>query len=142
MCPFCDQKNLQPRLIYQDDLIRAFPTNIPIVPGHTLICPVRHAAKIDELSDQELKAIKDFLIRLKEGLRKSFNAIGFNIAWNEGVAGGQEVDHLHIHVLPRTNGDTGVYGYEPRQFLYRPGARSESPVQELQEIAMLIRKNI
>lgn len=120
----------------------AFPTNIPITPGHTLICPVRHIKKIDELSEEELKAIKDFIIQLKRCLVKSFDAEGFNIAWNENEVAGQSVGHLHIHVVPRKTGDEGIYEYEPRKFLYRPGPRNKSPEQELQEVSELIQKNI
>ncbi len=120
----------------------AFPTNIPITTGHTLICPVRHVSKIDQLSEEELIAIKDFMIRLKKGLAKSLNAEGFNIAWNEGGVAGQAVNHLHIHVVPRKPDDTGIYEYDPRKFLYRPGSRSESPEEELQVVAELIKKNI
>lgn len=120
----------------------AFPTNIPIVPGHTLLCPVKHVARIDQLSDNELKAIRDFLIRLKNSLKKSLRAEGFNIAWSEGSAAGQSVEHLHIHVVPRNVGDAGISEYEPRKFLYRPGSRNISPDQELQEVAALIRKSL
>ncbi len=141
-CQFCNNSDVQSRLIYQDDLIIVFPTNIPITPGHTIICPVRHISKIDELSDQELLAIKSFLVKLKNGLKKSLGAEGFNIAWNEGEAAGQAVDHLHLHVVPRHAGDQGIYNYEPREFLYRPGSREISPDQELQDIARLIKTNI
>lgn len=141
-CPFCDNANIQPRIIYRDNLIMAFPGNMPIVPGHTLVCPVRHVAKIDQLSDDELGAIRDFLVRLKNSLKKSLDAQGFNIAWNEGSMAGQSVGHLHIHVVPRKTDDEGIYEYEPRRFLYRPGTRRKSQKQELQEVAELIRKNL
>jgi histidine triad (HIT) family protein len=129
-------------MIYQDGLVMVFPTNIPITPGHVLLCPIRHVAKIDQLTDDELKTIKDLIIRIKNSLTKSLQAEGFNIAWNEGAAAGQSINHLHIHVVPRQTGDTGIYEYEPRQFLYRPGVRKESPESELQEIAELVRKNL
>ena len=89
-----------------------------------------------------MKALSDVVIRLKNGLRKTFQAEGFNIAWNEGKMAGQAIDHLHIHVVPRKTGDAGIYEYEPRKFLYRPGSRNESPRQELQEVAELIKKSL
>ena len=119
-----------------------FPTNIPIVPGHILICPVRHVVKIDFLSDEELYVIRNCIVRLKNSLKKAFDAEGFNIAWNEGPAVGQAVEHLHIHIVPRKAGDAGIYGYDPRKFLYRPGSREKSPEQELQKVAKLIKENI
>ena len=141
-CIFCNNKEIKARIIYEDDLIIAFPTNIPITPGHTLICPKKHIGRIDELESKEILAIVNFIAKLKNGLKKCVGAEGFNIAWNEGVSAGQSVDHLHIHVVPRSTGDAGVYDYEPRKFLYRPGSRNETPEEELQEIAKLIKNNI
>ncbi|HEY9584429.1 MAG TPA: HIT domain-containing protein, partial [Candidatus Paceibacterota bacterium] len=141
-CPFCDNGNLSIRLIYKDALVMAFPTNIPITPGHSLVCPARHIAKIDDLSTEEIVAIKSLIIKLKVSLKKCLGAEGFNIAWNEGETAGQSVGHLHIHVVPRTTGDTGICGYDPRKFLYRPGSRDISPDQELQEVSELIKLNL
>lgn len=140
-CPFCNNE-VSSRIIYKDDFVIAFPTNIPITPGHILVCPKRHVAKIDQLSDEELKAIKSSIIRLKNSIVKSLNAEGFNMAWNEGEIAGQTVGHLHFHIVPRKAGDEGVYKYEPRKFLYRPGSRSKSPEEELRKIAELIKKNL
>lgn len=141
-CPYCDNQSIEPRIIFHNNLIKVFPTNIPITLGHVLICPARHVSRIDQLSAAELQAIKQGLILLKASLIKSFGAEGFNMAWNEGRAAGQSVDHLHIHLVPRKSGDSGVYGYDPRQFLYRPGARPESPEAELREVAGLIKRNL
>lgn len=138
-CPFCDVESLKPRLIYKDDFVLAFPSNIPIVPGHIVVCPVRHISKIDEILDDELVAINNFIVRLKNNLKNTLSAEGFNVAWNEGSMAGQSVNHLHIHVVPRKVGDAGIYGYEPTKFLYRPGSRAESPEAELGEIAELIK---
>jgi len=143
-CTFCDKENksIRDRIIFEDNLVIAFPTNIPIVPGHILVCPSHHVSKIDQLSEKELKAIVNLIIQLKEGLKKAFLVEGFNIAWNEGEIAGQAVDHLHIHIVPRKAGDEGIYGYDPRKFLYRPGSREISPEQELKEIAESIKKNL
>ena len=141
-CPFCDDIKRQPIIIYKDDLVISFPTNIPIVTGHVLVCPTRHVEKIDQLSNGELKAIKDLIVKLKKGLASSLLAEGFNIAWNEGKMAGQAIDHLHIHVVPRKTGDSGIHEYDPRKFLYRPGSRIESPERELKEVAALIKTNL
>ncbi len=141
-CPFCDNQELDYRLIHKDKLVMAFPTNISIVPGHTLICPVRHVSKIDELTDDELIALKQLIIKIKNSLAKSYKAEGFNLAWNEGETAGQSVNHLHVHVLPRKSGDSGVYQYEPREFLYWKELRDKSSEQELNKVAELIKKSL
>jgi diadenosine tetraphosphate (Ap4A) HIT family hydrolase len=128
-CLFCHNADINERIVFQDELVKAMPTNIPITPGHLLICPVRHVATIDELTEAELIAIKNLIVRLKNSLIKAFDAEGFNIAWNEGEMAGQSINHFHIHLVPRRTGDAGIYEYEPRKFLYRPGSRDVSPEQ-------------
>ena len=133
---------IRSRLIVENEQAFAFPSKIPIVPGHTLICPKRHVSKIDDLTKDEWYAIMILQKRLRTAMVKSFGAAGFNYAWNEGKVAGQSVDHLHLHMLPRKESDSGIFEYEPRKFLYRPGERPDSPEQELSEIAGLIRNNL
>ena len=80
------------------------------------------------MTDEEIKAIFDLRLQLKKALTKILGAEGFNYAWNEGKLAGQSVPHFHLHILPRKEGDTGITKYEPREFLYRPGSREESPL--------------
>ena len=82
------------------------------------------------------------LTTLKSAMIKAFAAEGFNYAWNEELVAGQTVPHLHLHMLPRKKGDSGIVDYEPRKFLYRPGERSDSPDQELIKVTELIKKNL
>src|ERR1043166_1063684 len=139
MCPFCDDPKIRERSILREELAWAFPTNIPIVPGHTLIAPTRHVALWSDMTAGEQAAILGVLKRIQDALKKSFGAQGFNVAWNEGVDAGQSIPHFHLHVLPRKRGDTGITEYEPRKFLYRPGSREPSPEAELRSVADTIR---
>ena len=134
--------SIRSRLITENKLAFAFPSKAPIVPGHTLICPKRHVSKIDDLTNDEVLAILLLQKELKQAMIKAFDAKGFNYAWNEGKVAGQTVDHLHLHMLPRKIDDSGIFEYEPRKFLYRPGARSDSEEQELIDVAELIRNNL
>ena len=142
-CAFCSDTSLAKRTIAKNKLAWVFPTNIPIVPGHLLICPLRHVATFAELTEQEQTAIFSFAKQLQPVLKKVFGATGFNFAWNEDTTGGQGVPHFHLHILPRKVGDSGITNYEPRQFLYRPSiVRAVSPEQELQEISDLVRQEL
>lgn len=123
------------RVIVDNELAFAFPTNSPIVPGHTLICPKRIVARYEELSGPEVTAVEELRVRIKSALEKAYGAQGFNYAWNENVAAGQSISHLHLHIVPRKEGDAGIYAYEPREFLYRPGVRPTSPDDELLAVA-------
>jgi diadenosine tetraphosphate (Ap4A) HIT family hydrolase len=139
-CAFCELQEIRDRTILETDLVRVFPTNIPIVPGHIIIIPIRHVEKVDAVTSEEWTALREVLEKIKRVLTKAFAAEGFNVAWNEGVVAGQSVPHFHIHLLPRKEGDAGITEYEPRKFLYRPGSRATAPEEELIQIAEEVKK--
>jgi len=137
-CVYCTLPEINNRTVKRNDLARAFLTNIPVTPGHTLVCPVRHVEKFEDLTEAERSAIFDLTAEIKTVLRTLFGAQGFNHAWNEGKVAGQSVPHFHLHIVPRKEGDEGITDYEPRKFLYRPGSREATPEAELQAIAKTI----
>jgi len=141
-CAFCEIPAIREREIVRNEHAWAFPTNIPIVPGHVLIAPLRCVATVEDMTSEELAAIFGLQTKLKAALKKAFGAEGFNYAWNESKMAGQSVPHFHLHMLPRKAGDTGIYEYEPRQFLYRPGEREASPEEELKAVAALITRSL
>lgn len=141
-CAFCSDSDVKARTIIDTGLAVAFPTFTPIVPGHVLIAPKRHVQYFEDLAADEKEAIEDLRCKLRDALRTTFSAEGFNYAWNEESVGGQSVPHFHLHVLPRKSGDAGVHSYEPREFIYRPIPAHERPIspqRELEEVAALVR---
>jgi diadenosine tetraphosphate (Ap4A) HIT family hydrolase len=74
---------IQAKIIIENELTFAFPTNIPIVQGHTLICPKRPITKMDEITSDELLALFSLQNQLRKALIVAFGAEGFNYAWNE-----------------------------------------------------------
>ena len=141
-CAYCMLPEIKERTIIRTDLAWAFPTNIPITPGHVLVCPVRHAATFEDLTPQERTEIFALATRIKQSLKELFGAEGFHHAWNEAKVAGQSVPHFHLHIVPRKQGDEGITEYEPRVFLYRPGSREATPEAELQAVAVTIRENL
>ena len=139
-CVYCTLPDIKKREIIRNKYAFAFPTNIPIVSGHVLICPTRCVANFDDLNQKEISAIFDLRSKLKKALRKAFKTDGFNYAWNEGEVAGQSIPHFHLHMLPRKIGDTGITIYEPRKFLYRPGSREKLPDKELFSVAKALKK--
>jgi histidine triad (HIT) family protein len=139
-CAYCEIPAIKEREIIRNEHAWAFPTNIPIVPGHVLVAPIRCVAAVEDLTSEELTAIFDLREKLKSALTRVFGAEGFNYAWNEGRLAGQSVPHFHLHILPRKEGDAGITEYEPRKFLYRPGERDASPEKELRSVAELIKR--
>ncbi|MBI4433883.1 HIT domain-containing protein [Candidatus Uhrbacteria bacterium] len=138
-CPFCTSPDIADRLVAEVVLARAFLSVMPIVPGHALIIPKRCVPGVDDLLPEEIRAMNDLRKLVRRALRKECGAEGFHFAWNEGAVAGQTVPHVHLHVVPRKLGDAGITEYEPRQFLYRPGARAESPAAELRSLAEQLR---
>jgi len=139
---FTTLPEIKERSIAENKTAWAFLTNIPITPGHALVSPKRVIETMEELTEKELIDIFALTTLVKNALRKTYGAEGFNFAWNEGSAYGQSVPHFHLHIVPRAPGDEGITEYEPRKFLYRPGSREDSPEAELAEVAAELRKNI
>lgn len=79
----------------------------PVSPGHSLIIPKRHVESIFEATLPEREAMLSLLDRVRENLSRDHAPSGYNIGINEGSAAGQAVPHLHMHLIPRYNGDGG-----------------------------------
>jgi diadenosine tetraphosphate (Ap4A) HIT family hydrolase len=141
-CPYCTLPEIEERVLAKNDLAFAFLTYQPITPGHSLISPTRCVAKAEDLTEDEWRAILDLKKKVRGALIKTFASTGFNYAWNENKTAGQSVPHFHLHVVPRKDGDTGIYKYDPRSFIYRTEGRPITPEKELQEVAELIRDNL
>lgn len=77
----------------------------PVSPGHSLVIPHRHVLTLHELTADERLGLLDLLDATRAQLQAELQPDGFNIGINEGLAGGQSVMHLHIHLMPRFLGD-------------------------------------
>lgn len=141
-CVYCENPEVQARSVFDDGLVWAFPTNIPITPGHMLVCPKRCVADIERLSNEEKLALFAMVEKVTRALRVSHGAEGFNFAWNQEKLAGQSIPHVHIHVIPRTSGDTGLLGYDPRSMLYRTGDREPVSNAELDAVRDAVRSAV
>ena len=77
----------------------------PLTPGHHLILSRRHEPNFFALRGEEVAAIMDVTARVRELIAERHAPDGFNIGVNVGVAGGQTVGHVHLHLIPRYDGD-------------------------------------
>jgi len=79
----------------------------PYAPGHVMVAPYRHVATLEELDDPEQLELMQLARRAILALREAMSPDGFNVGLNLGkVAGAGITDHLHLHVVPRWEGDT------------------------------------
>ncbi|MFQ6100121.1 MAG: HIT family protein [Anaerolineae bacterium] len=107
-CVFCDvlAGKLPSSLVFRDDLCCAFMDIRPVNPGHVLIIPTRHASSLAELDEESGAHMFRVAQRIATALRDSgLGCEGVNLFLADGAAAGQEVLHVHLHVVPRYTGD-------------------------------------
>jgi diadenosine tetraphosphate (Ap4A) HIT family hydrolase len=76
-----------------------------------LLIPKRHTGSFFDLSEQERSDLLSLLDRAKLALDEEFQPQGYNIGINDGAAAGQTVPHLHVHLIPRFDGDCPIPGW-------------------------------
>jgi ATP adenylyltransferase len=112
-CPFCQHASCSEREMQQAHVLvvtdHAFVVlnRYPFASGHLLVVPARHVANLQDLADAEYDAlfrlVRDAAVRLSRALCCDGSNIGINLG---RVAGAGLAAHLHVHVVPRWDGDT------------------------------------
>lgn len=106
-CIFCliAQGKIPSSKIYETDSLYAFLDLNPVHKGHTLIIPKKHAENIFDLDPSLGGELVSFMKKVGRAVMETTGATGLNIYQNNGRSAGQEVDHLHWHLIPRFDGD-------------------------------------
>lgn len=109
-CVFCKivAREIPAYVVYEDEDTLAFLDAKPINPGHTLVIPKEHHANIYEIPQELLKKVIATVQKVAVAVKNGVDSDGLNVGLNNDSAAGQEVYHLHFHVMPRHEGD----GYE------------------------------
>jgi histidine triad (HIT) family protein len=136
-CKFCKiaRKEMSASRIYEDERVMAFLDIRPLNEGHALVIPKKHYETIFDIPDEEIghlyKIVKKVACAVKEGV----NAEGITISQHNGKAAGQVIFHLHVHVIPR---------YEGQKLPRREEALTfpEASRKELEEVARKIKLHI
>ena len=120
-CPFCPPKERE--ILATHPLGFAVRDSFPLTRGHSLVIPRRHVASFFELTAEERLAILELLDRAKSMIDGECKPSAYNIGINDGAAAGQTVMHLHMHLIPRYEGDAddprgGVRWIFPRKADY------------------------
>ena len=102
-CVFCSLP--VQRIIDANALAILILDAFPVSPGHRLVIPRRHVGSFFETSEAERRALIDLLDHAKGSAEREHAPAGYNIGINDGAAAGQTVPHLHIHLIPRYEGD-------------------------------------
>jgi len=91
--------------IASNELAFAIRDKFPVTPGHSLVIPRRVVATWWEATRDEQRALLDLVEIVRQQLLAERRPAGFNVGFNAGEAAGQTVAHLHVHVIPRYDGD-------------------------------------
>ena len=116
-CPFCKAGPV----VLKNRLAFALYDRSPVTPGHLLLIPWRHVSDWFETTDEERRDLFSLADEARALLLRERKPDGFNLGVNVGQAAGQTVFHVHLHLIPRYEGDVA----KPRG-----GVRSVIPAKQ------------
>ena len=124
-CIFCEIANgrIPSATVYEDEDFRAILDIAPAHKGHVILLPKTHAANLFEIDDAIAARALPVAKKIAVALKEVTGCAGINILQNNGEAAGQSVFHLHIHIIPRFEGD-GILPVWP-QGSYAEGEAAE-----------------
>ncbi len=102
-CPYCVLEGPGPDIVFREELVwfvqdRRFQGALK----HSgVIIPIAHRETVFDLTKAEIAATFALLSRVKAWMDREFAPDGYNVGWNCGRVGGQDVFHAHMHVIPR-----------------------------------------
>lgn len=115
-CIFCDivAGKTQAYRVYSDEEFVAFLDRYPVSEGHTLVVPRRHYDRLDDLPPDLFAKLFAKVQQLNRRIKEAVPATGSHISINDGAAAHQLVPHIHVHIIPRTEGDNASFAYRKR----------------------------
>ena len=118
--------------VYEDETTYAFLDANPLAPGHTLVIPKHPYKRLNDMPREEAAEVFGVLGEIADAVETAVGAHATTIAINNGEAAGQEVPHVHWHIIPQFAGDTP----KPIHTLFNGVNLSE---EKMEEIAARIR---
>ena len=136
-CIFCKiiKGEIPSTKLYEDDNVLVFLDINPINPGHALVIPKEHFEFLGEMKPEYGEPMWETGRRIADALRKAdIKCEGVNFHLADGSSSGQEVPHVHLHVIPRFVGDGAGYKFPP--------GRTKPDDDEWNRVAESIRSNV
>ena len=105
-CVFCQiiRKEAPSSVVFEDAEVVAFMDIRPVAEGHTLVIPRQHYVDIYDTPEEVVANIHKITKRVANAVKKATGADGISIVQQNGKAAGQDIFHIHIHVIPRFEG--------------------------------------
>jgi histidine triad (HIT) family protein len=101
-CLFCNiiNKNIPAKILFENDSMLAFEDIKPQAPHHFLLVPKRHIATIADTQEEDKELLGQMVLTAKDlALQSGFSESGYRLVFNVNPAGGQEIYHIHLHVI-------------------------------------------
>ena len=119
MCIFCQivSWDAPSWTLYQDDLVTAFFDYFPASSGHLVIVPNQHHKNIFEIPEETLGHLAKVSKRIATVYKETLWIESINILQNNGALSGQTVFHYHMHLVPRSEGDSITFHWEADESL-------------------------
>ncbi|MBU6321199.1 MAG: HIT family protein [Patescibacteria group bacterium] len=123
-CLFCKivRGEIPAHTVYEDDATLAFLDIHPVNPGHTLVVPKRHSFNLLDIDPADWAAVAESTRHVSKLVHDVLAADGINLQMNNREHAGQDVDHPHVHIIPRYRGD-GLPHWRGKS--YQPGEAEE-----------------
>ncbi len=105
-CIFCKivKRQASSSIVYEDEAVMVFLDIRPLNKGHTLVIPKAHYADIFDIPEELLSKIHKASKQIALAVKKATGADGISIIQQNGKAAGQDIFHIHVHVVPRFEG--------------------------------------
>lgn len=113
-CPFCSivAGDLPSYTLAETEDAEAFLDINPVSPGHALVIPKQHAETLDAMDADGVAAVFRLVRDVAEAVTDAVDAQGYNLLQSNGAAAGQEVGHMHVHVIPRVGEDGLEFSFD------------------------------
>lgn len=107
MCIFCKivAGELPSYKIYEDDKTLAFLDIKPVSFGHTLVITKKHYANLEEINEEDLTALALAIKKVGALIKEKLEVPGYNVNENNDPVAGQDIPHIHFHIIPRREAD-------------------------------------
>lgn len=132
-CAFCKiaNKELSSSIVYEDDIAIAFMDIQPVNEGHTLVVPKKHYATLEDCDEETAKHLMAVTKKLNTSVTKAVKSEGVLNLIANGEAAGQEIFHLHIHIVPRNSNDGFGLKFSDEYFIEKEWKQLEATAEKI-----------
>jgi histidine triad (HIT) family protein len=108
-CIFCRivEGSVSSFKVYEDDEVLGFLDIYPSAPGHTLLIPKAHVGLVEDMEDSDASALFKVLPKIVAAIQAALEVSASTIGINNGYQAGQEIPHVHVHIIPRKTRSQG-----------------------------------